>query len=249
MSRQQKLRVVTPDVGGGFGTKLFSYREYALAAVAAKRLREPVTWIADRSEHFLGDAQGRDNVTTARLALDERHRFLALDVDLIADMGAYLSQFAPYIPYLGAGMSPGVYDIPACHVRVRGVYTNTVPVDAYRGAGRPEAAYVIERLVDVAAREVGIAPDELRRRNFIKPSAMPYRTATGKSYDSGDFAAHLRARAGARRLGRIQNPAGAIEEGGPAARHRAFDLYRGLRQQRAGDGDRADSSATGPPPC
>ncbi len=120
-----------------------------------------------------------------------RHRFLALDVDLVADMGAYLSCYAPFIPYLGAGMSPGVYDIPACHVRVRGVYTNTVPVDAYRGAGRPEAAYVIERLVDVAAREIGIAPDALRRRNFIKPKAMPYQTATGKSYDSGDFAAHM----------------------------------------------------------
>jgi aerobic carbon-monoxide dehydrogenase large subunit len=187
----EKLRVVTPDVGGGFGTKLFAYREYALAAVAAKRLGEPVTWIADRSDHFLGDAQGRDNITTARLALDKSHRFLALDVDLTADMGGYLSQFAPYIPYIGAGMSPGVYDIPACHVRVRGVYTNTVPVDAYRGAGRPEAAYVIERLVDAAAREAGIAPDALRRRNFIKPGAMPYQTQTGKSYDSGDFAAHL----------------------------------------------------------
>jgi carbon-monoxide dehydrogenase large subunit len=187
----EKLQVITPDVGGGFGTKLFPYREYALAAVAAQRLRAPVTWIADRSEHFLGDAQGRDNLTTARLALDRRHRFLALDVDLVADMGAYLSMYAPFIPYIGAGMSPGIYDIPACHVRVRGVYTNTVPVDAYRGAGRPEAAYVIERLVDAAAREIGIAPDELRRRNFIKPAAMPYQTATGKSYDSGDFAAHM----------------------------------------------------------
>ena len=187
----EKLQVITPDVGGGFGTKLFPYREYALAAVAAQRLRAPVTWIADRSEHFLGDAQGRDNLTTARLALDRRHRFLALDVDLVADMGAYLSMYAPFIPYIGAGMSPGIYDIPACHLRVRGVYTNTVPVDAYRGAGRPEAAYVIERLVDAAAREIGIAPDALRRRNFIKPAAMPYQTATGKSYDSGDFAAHM----------------------------------------------------------
>jgi carbon-monoxide dehydrogenase large subunit len=187
-----KLRVLTPDVGGGFGTKLFPYREYALAAVAAKQLRRSVTWIADRSEHFLGDAQGRDNVTTARLALDEKHRFLALDVDLIANMGAYLSQFAPLIPTLGAVLSPGVYDIPICHVRVRGVYTNTVPVDAYRGAGRPEAAYVIERLVDYAAREIGIAPDALRRRNFIKPGAMPYRSATGQNYDSGNFAAHLK---------------------------------------------------------
>jgi aerobic carbon-monoxide dehydrogenase large subunit len=188
----EKLRVITPDVGGGFGTKLFPYREYALAAVAAKELWRPVTWIAERSDHFIGDAQGRDNVTTARLALDADHRFLALDVDLVANMGAYLSQFAPLIPTLGAVLSPGVYAIPACHVRVRGVYTNTVPVDAYRGAGRPEAAYVIERLVDHAAREVGIAPDALRRCNFIKSSAMPYQTATGQNYDSGNFAAHLK---------------------------------------------------------
>src|SRR6516164_6906663 len=188
----EKLRVVTPDVGGGFGTKLFPYREYALAAVAAKRLHRPVTWIADRSDHFIGDAQGRDNRTTARLALDANHRFLALDVDLVANMGAYLSQFAPLIPMLGAVLSPGVYDIAICRVRVRGVYTNTVPVDAYRGAGRPEAAYVIERLVDHVAREVGVAPDTLRRRNFIKSSAMPYQSATGQNYDSGNFAAHLK---------------------------------------------------------
>jgi aerobic carbon-monoxide dehydrogenase large subunit len=188
----EKLRVITPDVGGGFGTKLFPYREYALAAVAAKQLRRPVSWIADRSDHFVGDAQGRDNVTTARLALDENHRFLALDVDLVANMGAYLSQFAPLIPMLGAALSPGVYDIPTCHVRVRGVYTNTVPVDAYRGAGRPEAAYVIERLVDHTARELGVAPDALRRRNFIKSGAMPYHSATGQNYDSGNFAAHLK---------------------------------------------------------
>ncbi|MGC1236747.1 MAG: molybdopterin cofactor-binding domain-containing protein, partial [Xanthobacteraceae bacterium] len=144
------------------------------------------------SDHFLGDMQGRDNVTTARLALAEKHRFLALDVDLVANMGAYLSQFAPLIPTLGAVLSPGVYDISTCHVRVRGVYTNTVPVDAYRGAGRPEAAYVIERLVDHAAREVGIAPDALRRRNFIKPGAMPFKSATGQNYDSGNFVAHLK---------------------------------------------------------
>jgi len=188
----EKLRVMTPDVGGGFGTKLFPYREHALAAVTAKQLRTTVTWIADRSDHFIGDTQGRDNVTTARLALDEKQRFLALDVDLVANMGAYLSQFAPLIPTLGAVLSPGVYDVPTCHVRVRGVYTHTVPVDAYRGAGRPEAAYVIERLVDHAAREVEIAPDALRRRNFIKPNAMPYHSATGQNYDSGNFAAHLK---------------------------------------------------------
>jgi carbon-monoxide dehydrogenase large subunit len=187
----EKLRVVTPHVGGGFGTKLFTYREYALAALAAHKLEQPVRWIADRTEHFLGDAQGRDNITTAKLALDARGRFLALDIDIVADMGAYLSAYAPYIPYLGAGMAPGVYDIPVCHVRLRAAYTNTVPVDAYRGAGRPEAAYVIERLVDAAARELDLAPDVLRRRNFIKPKSMPYATATGRVYDTGDFAAHL----------------------------------------------------------
>jgi aerobic carbon-monoxide dehydrogenase large subunit len=213
----EKLRVVTPDVGGGFGTKLFPYREYALAAVAARRLKRPVKWVADRSEHFLADAQGRDNITRATLALDDRGRFLALRVDIIADMGAYLSCYAPFIPYIGAGMSPGVYDIAACHVRVRGAFTNTVPVDAYRGAGRPEAAYVIERLIDAAARELGTAPDALRRKNFIKPAAMPYTTATAKTYDSGDFAAHLaraqeigdwagfaRRRAASRKSGRLR---------------------------------------------
>ena len=145
-------------------------------------------WVADRTEHFLGDTHGRDNITTARLALDDKGRFLALEVDIVADMGAYLSTYAPYIPLLGAGMAPGVYDIPVAHVRVRAAYTNTVPVDAYRGAGRPEASYVIERLVDAAARELGIAPDALRRRNFIRPKAMPYTTPTGKVYDSGEFA-------------------------------------------------------------
>jgi carbon-monoxide dehydrogenase large subunit len=187
----ERMRILTPDVGGGFGTKLFPYREYALAAVAAERLKRPVKWVAERTEHFLGDAQGRDNLTRAKLALDAKGHFLALEVDLIADMGAYLSVYAPFIPFLGAGMSPGVYAIPLCHVRVRAAFTNTIPVDAYRGAGRPEAAYVIERLVDVAARELGVAPDTLRRKNFIRPRAMPYRTSTGKVYDSGEFAGHL----------------------------------------------------------
>ena len=187
----EKMRVITPDVGGGFGTKLFAYREYALVAVAAKKTGRPVKWIAERSEHFLGDTQGRDNITTARLALDDKGRFLALEVDTIADMGAYLSTYAPYIPYIGAGMLPGVYDIPICFIRVRASYTHSVPVDAYRGAGRPEASYVVERLVDVAAREVGMTPDALRRKNFIKPKQMPYETPTGKVYDTGEFAGHM----------------------------------------------------------
>jgi carbon-monoxide dehydrogenase large subunit len=187
-----KMRVICPDVGGGFGTKLFPYREYALVAVAARQLRKTVKWTADRSDHFMGDAQGRDNVTTARMALAEDGRFLAMDVDLIGDMGAYLSTFGPYIPHGGAGMLPGLYDIQAFHCRVRTVFTNTVPVDAYRGAGRPEAAYLVERLVDAAARKLGITPDAIRRKNFISPRAMPYKTATGKTYDSGDFTGHMK---------------------------------------------------------
>ncbi|MEA2892587.1 MAG: aerobic carbon-monoxide dehydrogenase large subunit, partial [Bradyrhizobium sp.] len=187
-----KMRVICPDVGGGFGTKLFPYREYALAAVAARKLRKTVKWAADRADHFMGDAQGRDNVTTARMALAEDGKFLGMDVDLMGDMGAYLSTFGPYIPHGGAGMLPGLYDIQAFHCRVRTVFTNTVPVDAYRGAGRPEAAYVVERLVDASARKLGMTPDAIRRKNFISPRAMPYKTATGKIYDSGDFTAHMK---------------------------------------------------------
>ena len=188
----EKMRVICPDVGGGFGTKLFPYREYALLAVAARRLKKAVRWAADRSEHFISDAQGRDNVTTARMALAEDGKFLAMDVDLMGDMGAYLSTFAPYIPHGGAGMLPGLYDIQTFHCRVRTVFTHTVPVDAYRGAGRPEAAYVIERLVDAAARKLGMTPDAIRRKNFIQPRQLPYKTVTGKVYDSGDFAAHMK---------------------------------------------------------
>lgn len=188
----EKMRVICPDVGGGFGTKLFPYREYALMAVAARQLKKAVKWAADRSEHFMGDAQGRDNVTTAKMALTEDGKFLAMDCDLMGDMGAYLSTFGPYIPHGGAGMLPGLYDIQAFHCRVRTIFTHSVPVDAYRGAGRPEAAYVIERLVDACARKLDMTPDAIRRKNFIQPKALPYKTATGKVYDSGDFAAHLK---------------------------------------------------------
>jgi carbon-monoxide dehydrogenase large subunit len=186
-----KMRVITPDVGGGFGTKLFPYREYALAAVAAEKVGKPVRWISERGEHFLADSHGRDNISTAKLALDEKGKFLALDLDIVADMGAYLSCYAPYIPWLGMGMATGCYDIPVAHVRLRAVYTNTVPVDAYRGAGRPEASYLIERAVDHAAREIGMPPDVIRRKNLIRPSRLPYTTPTGKKYDSGDFAGTL----------------------------------------------------------
>ncbi|KMO35512.1 xanthine dehydrogenase family protein molybdopterin-binding subunit [Methylobacterium aquaticum] len=189
---KEQIRVVTGDVGGGFGTKTFTYREYPLAAEAARRLHRPVKWVSERAEHFVACAQGRDNLSVGEVALDADGTFLAMRFDVIGDLGAYLSQYGPYIPYLGATMLTGVYKTPAIHVRVRGVYTNTVPVDAYRGAGRPEAAYLIERLVDRAARETGMSPAEIRRRNVIPPSAMPYTTPIGdRTYDTGDFAAHM----------------------------------------------------------
>ncbi len=187
------LRVVTQDVGGGFGTKNMLYREYPLVLEAARRLGRSVGWLGDRSEHFVGDAQGRDNVTTAEMALDSAGRFLALRVDILGNLGAYLSMFAPYIPWLGASMATGSYHIDALYARVRGIYTHTVPVDAYRGAGRPEAAYVLERLVDACARKLGMAPEELRARNFVRPDQMPYHTHTDRDYDVGDFEGAMRA--------------------------------------------------------
>ncbi len=187
----EKLRVVTPDVGGGFGPKSFVYREYALVLEAAKRVGQPVKWTGDRTEHFLTDAQGRDNVVTAEMAMDENGRFLGLRVDLRANMGAYLSQYGGFIPYIGVTMSTGVYDIQALDVTTTGIYTNTCPVDAYRGAGRPEAAFLLEKLVDACARDLGLGPDEIRRRNFIRPEQMPYRTQTGRLYDTGEFDGHM----------------------------------------------------------
>lgn len=188
---KQKLRVVTPDVGGGFGTKAFVYREYALVLEAARRLGRPVKWTSDRTEHFLTDAHGRDNAVTAEMAMDRDGRFLGLRVDLTANMGAYVSQYGPMIPIIGVTMSTGVYAIEAIDVSVTGVYTNTCPVDAYRGAGRPEAALLIEKLVDACARDMGLAVDEIRRRNFIRPEQFPYRTQTGRLFDTGEIEGHM----------------------------------------------------------
>ncbi|MSO71495.1 MAG: xanthine dehydrogenase family protein molybdopterin-binding subunit [Alphaproteobacteria bacterium] len=185
---RDKLRVITPDVGGGFGMKAFPHPEQGLVLWAARRLGRPVKWVGERSEGFQGDWQGRDNITVGELGLDGAGKFLALRVDTLANLGAYLSSFAPYVPtHAGGTMTTGLYAIPAAFTRVRGVFTNTLPVDAYRGAGRPEAAYLIERLVDQAARAIGAAPDELRRLNLIE--RLPYRTAFGDTYDSGDFRA------------------------------------------------------------
>jgi len=168
--------VVSGNVGGAFGMKIFLYPEQPPVVWAARRLKRSVRWTADRSESFLSDAQGRDNYSIAELATDAEGRFLALRVTTWANMGGYLSNFGPFIPQLAAPMLSGVYRIPAIHLNIKGTLTNTVPVDAYRGAGRPEAIYLLERVIDVAARELKLAPEELRRRNFIKPSEMPYQT-------------------------------------------------------------------------
>jgi carbon-monoxide dehydrogenase large subunit len=184
---QHKLRVVSPDVGGGFGVKQFHYAEEAVVTWAAKRLGRPVKWVCDRSEGFISDAHGRDHVTEAEMALDENGKFLGLKVSTIANMGGYLSTFGPNIPTnLYGPLLAGVYTTPAIYCEVKAVFTNTVPVDAYRGAGRPEATFVLERLVDVAASEMGIAKDEIRRRNMIPPNAYPYQTPVLMEYDSGD---------------------------------------------------------------
>lgn len=186
------IRVVCPDVGGGFGMRLFLFSEHVLVLHAARLLRRPVKWIGDRSEAFLADTHGRDHLTRAEMALGRDGRILALRVDTLANLGGYVAQYGAFVPtWAGAGMLPGVYGMKALHVRVRGVMTNTAPVDAYRGAGRPEACYVIERMVDLAARRLGLAPDEMRRRNFIPPEAMPYKTPGGHTYDSGEFAAAM----------------------------------------------------------
>jgi carbon-monoxide dehydrogenase large subunit len=187
----EKLRVITRDVGGGFGTKAFVYREYPLALIAAQKLGQTVAWVGTRTEHFLTDAQGRDNYVTLKMAMDEEGRFLGLKADLIANMGAYLSQYGPEIPNFNGSMATGLYDIPALAMDIRLVFTNTCPVDAYRGAGRPEATYQIERLVDACAMELGIDRIELRRRNFIRPEQFPYTTPSDRQFDVGQFDAHL----------------------------------------------------------
>ena len=185
----EKFRVITPDVGGGFGMKLYMYSEYALCCWAARRLNRPVKWTSERMEAFQSDTQGRANLTIGEIALDKDGKFLALRTKNYADMGGYLSTFAPFIP-CGAGTKvlASVYGFQQIHANVIGVLTNTVPVDAYRGAGRPESNYLVERLIDAAARETGIDRIELRRRNMVPPTAMPHKTPVGQTYDSGEFA-------------------------------------------------------------
>lgn len=182
------FRVVTPDVGGGFGMKLFLYPEHVLTCYAARKLGRPIKWTSDRSEAFLSDTHGRDNVTVGEIATDKDGMFLALRTRNLANMGAYLSNFGPFIPtFAGTGVLASVYGFQAVYANVIGVFTNTVPVDAYRGAGRPESNYLVERLIDATARDLGMDRVELRRRNMVRPDQMPHKTPVGKTYDSGDF--------------------------------------------------------------
>ena len=187
---EHKLRVVSPDVGGGFGTKIFHYQEEAFVTFAAKACNRAVKWTSSRSEAFMSDAHGRDHVTKIQLALDKDNNFTALRTDTYANMGAYLSTFAPSVPtWLHGTLMAGNYKTPLVYVNVKAVFTNTVPVDAYRGAGRPEATYQLERLVDKAAHELGVDPIKLRRQNFI--TEFPYQTPVAVVYDTGDYIATM----------------------------------------------------------
>jgi carbon-monoxide dehydrogenase large subunit len=185
---ENKLRVISPDVGGGFGSKIFHYAEEVIVPWAARKLNRPVKWVSTRSEAFVTDAHGRDHVTTCKLALKNDGTMVGLDVTTYANMGAYLSTFAALIPTaIYITLFSGLYKIPVIFGESYGTMTNTVPVDAYRGAGRPEASYVVERLVDIAARDLKMDPIELRRKNFIQPHEFPYQTPVALLYDSGDY--------------------------------------------------------------
>ncbi|NYS24418.1 xanthine dehydrogenase family protein molybdopterin-binding subunit [Rhodobacteraceae bacterium 2376] len=189
---EHKLRVVAPDVGGGFGSKIYHYAEEAFCTFAARALKRPVKWTCSRSEAFISDAQGRDHRTKMELALDADHNFTAIRTETYANMGAYLSTFAPSIPtWLHGTLMAGNYRTPLIYVNVKAVFTNTVPVDAYRGAGRPEATYQLERIIDKAARDLGVDPIALRRQNFIKPDQYPYQTPVAVVYDTGNYDATM----------------------------------------------------------
>jgi len=241
---ENKLRVISPDVGGGFGSKIFHYPEEVIVPWAAQRLGQPVKWVASRSEAFITDAHGRDHVTSCKLALKNDGTFLGLDVTTYANMGAYLSTFAPMIPTaLYITLFSGLYKLPVIFGETYGTMTNTVPVDAYRGAGRPEASYLLERLIDIAARDLDMDPIELRRKNFIQPDEFPYETPVAMIYDSGDYdklfdkvvqvsnyPELLKQRDEARAAGKLVGigVSGCIEASGPAPSQVAVGLGAGV---------------------
>jgi aerobic carbon-monoxide dehydrogenase large subunit len=189
---EHKLRIVAPDVGGGFGSKIFHYAEELMVTWASKKVGRPVKWTAERSESFISDAHGRDHISHAKLALDANGKILGLRVSTLANLGAYLSTFGSAVPtYLYATLLSGPYDMPAIYAEVKAAFTHTVPIDAYRGAGRPEAAYLLERLMDKAARQIGMDRIELRRKNLIRTDQFPYQTQVALQYDTGDYQATL----------------------------------------------------------
>ena len=189
---ENKLTVISPDVGGGFGSKIYHYGEEAAVLAAAKALNRPVKWVADRSESFMSDAHGRDHETTIQLATDLQGNFLALRTETLANVGAYLSNFATVTPtFLHGTLMAGPYKTPLIYVNVKAVFTNTAPVDAYRGAGRPEATYSLERVIDKMCRELKLDPVAVRRLNFIAPDQFPYTTPVGLVYDTGNYGATL----------------------------------------------------------
>ena len=223
---REKLRVSIPDVGGGFGMKNVLYPEWVLVLWAARRLGRPVTWIGDRSEDFAGSAHGRDSLVRARLALDRDGRFLALDTKVLANLGAYVSTVAPAVPTMAmASAMGGVYDIPLIAFQTSGVFTNTTPVDAYRGAGKPEANYLIERCIDIAAHQLGMDALKLRRKNIFR--RFPHASAMGLSVEQGSFAPRDRSRG--RGSGRIRCAPAKLAQAGQAARPRLCLLSRNRR--------------------
>ena len=239
-----KLRVITGDLGGGFGTRVWPYPEYAAVAYAARKLGRPVKWLADRSETFVSDNHGRDHVSEASLAIDREHRFTGLRIRTYANIGGVISNFGAAVPAMSGARTPtGVYKIPVLDQEVRMMFTNTTPVDAYRGAGRPEAGYLIERLVSRAAMELGVDPVELRRKNFVRPEDMPYKNAADYTYDCGNFPGVLDKALAAADWNGFPARKSAAREARQALRPRPRLLRRGHRQREPerdgrGDGDR-----------
>ena len=227
---EHKLRVIAPDVGGGFGSKIFIYPEEVVCLWAARKIGRPVKWVSERSEAFIADAHGRDHVTHAEMAFDADGKVTALKVKTIANLGAYMSTFSSSVPtYLYGTLLSGQYEIPAIYCEVDAVYTNTVPVDAYRGAGRPEATFVVERLMEVAAREMRIDPADLRKKNFIK--RFPYQTPVIMTYDTGDYHASLKKALEIADYSGFSKRRARERAPWQAAGHRLLDLYRGVRNR------------------
>ena len=223
--------MICPDVGGAFGLRTNVYPEQVIVVWAARHVGRPVRWTGDRSECFLSDLQGRDLVTTARLALDRSGRILAFAVEMLGNAGAHPVSYVPLNN--GYRIMTTVYDIPAAHARIRSAFTNTMPTATYRGAGRPESHFVLERLIDMAALRLGIDRLEIRRRNLIRRAQMPYRTAMGLTYDSGDFRGNMRRAATLADWKRRRRAQTRGTQARQACRHRHRELCRGAGRRTA----------------